>query len=217
MKGSHPRPADQCPFVLGHSISQVTSFMQLGMLWRQKWKQNTEKSGDSHAIIVRYFSIVWRKRKTIVEDFELVQNIFRRTTSSTYVWHPMHVVRLSCNSRTHIDEKIAQLLYDVARSLNVCHMTVVRYIYDYNNTCSPSLPAIPCLILHCLGCALNWLMHIVRVSHDLLKTIVWSTRNESTRDLRCVYDELVLRNCRRKIVRLSYDTHIIVYRKAFWR
>ena len=34
MKGSHPRPADRCPFVLGHSIIQVTSFMQLGMLWR---------------------------------------------------------------------------------------------------------------------------------------------------------------------------------------
>ena len=33
MKGSHPRPADRCPFVLGHSISQVMSFMQLGMLW----------------------------------------------------------------------------------------------------------------------------------------------------------------------------------------
>ena len=32
MKGSHPRPADRCPFVLRHSISQVTSFMQLGML-----------------------------------------------------------------------------------------------------------------------------------------------------------------------------------------
>ena len=29
MKGSHPRPADRCPFVLKHSISQVTSFMQL--------------------------------------------------------------------------------------------------------------------------------------------------------------------------------------------
>ena len=33
MKGSHPRPADRCPFVLGHSISQITSFMQLGRLW----------------------------------------------------------------------------------------------------------------------------------------------------------------------------------------
>ena len=32
MKGSHPRPADRCPFVLRHSISQVISFMQLGML-----------------------------------------------------------------------------------------------------------------------------------------------------------------------------------------
>ena len=32
MKGSHPRPADRCPFVLRHSIGQVTSFMQLGML-----------------------------------------------------------------------------------------------------------------------------------------------------------------------------------------
>ena len=29
MKGSHPRPADRCPLVLRHSISQVTSFMQL--------------------------------------------------------------------------------------------------------------------------------------------------------------------------------------------
>ena len=27
-----PRPADRCPFVLRHSISQVTYFMQLGML-----------------------------------------------------------------------------------------------------------------------------------------------------------------------------------------
>ena len=32
MKGSHPRPADRCPFVLRHSICQVTSVMQLGML-----------------------------------------------------------------------------------------------------------------------------------------------------------------------------------------
>ena len=32
MKGSHSRAADRCPFVLGHSLSQVTSFMQLGML-----------------------------------------------------------------------------------------------------------------------------------------------------------------------------------------
>ena len=31
MKGSHPRPADPCPFVLRHSISQVTSFMKLEM------------------------------------------------------------------------------------------------------------------------------------------------------------------------------------------
>ena len=35
MKGSHPRPADLCPFVLRHSISQVTNFMQLGVLWNQ--------------------------------------------------------------------------------------------------------------------------------------------------------------------------------------
>ena len=33
MKGSHSRVADRCPFVLRHSLSQVTSFMQLGMLW----------------------------------------------------------------------------------------------------------------------------------------------------------------------------------------
>ena len=32
MKGSHSRAADRCPFVLGHSLSQVTSVMQLGML-----------------------------------------------------------------------------------------------------------------------------------------------------------------------------------------
>ena len=32
MKGSHSRAADRCPFVLGHILSQVTYFMQLGML-----------------------------------------------------------------------------------------------------------------------------------------------------------------------------------------
>ena len=32
MKGSHSRAADQCPFVPGYSLSQVTSFMQLGIL-----------------------------------------------------------------------------------------------------------------------------------------------------------------------------------------
>ena len=33
MKDSRHRAADRCPFVLRHSLSQVTSFMQLGMLW----------------------------------------------------------------------------------------------------------------------------------------------------------------------------------------
>ena len=33
MKGSHSRAADRCPFVPRHSLSQVTFFMQLGMLW----------------------------------------------------------------------------------------------------------------------------------------------------------------------------------------
>ena len=32
MKGCHSRAADRCPFVVRHSVSQVTSFMQLGML-----------------------------------------------------------------------------------------------------------------------------------------------------------------------------------------
>ena len=32
-KGSHSRAADRCPFVPKHSLSQVTSFMQLWMLW----------------------------------------------------------------------------------------------------------------------------------------------------------------------------------------
>ena len=34
MKGSHPRAADRCPFVHRPYLSQVTSFMQLGMLCR---------------------------------------------------------------------------------------------------------------------------------------------------------------------------------------
>ena len=33
MKSSHSRAADRCPFVPRHSVSQVTSFMQLRMLW----------------------------------------------------------------------------------------------------------------------------------------------------------------------------------------
>ena len=32
MKGKHSRAADWCPFVPRHSLNQVTSFMQLGML-----------------------------------------------------------------------------------------------------------------------------------------------------------------------------------------
>ena len=40
MKGSHPRAADRCPFVLRHSLSQVSSFMHLGMLW---WVQLPER------------------------------------------------------------------------------------------------------------------------------------------------------------------------------
>ena len=46
MKGSHSRAADQCPFVLGHSSSQVTSFIQLGMLW-----ELTKISQRKHASI----------------------------------------------------------------------------------------------------------------------------------------------------------------------
>ena len=33
MKSSHSRAADRCPFVHRHSLNQVTSFMQSGMLW----------------------------------------------------------------------------------------------------------------------------------------------------------------------------------------
>ena len=36
MKGSHSRAADRCPFVPRHNLSQVTSFMQLGMLCLKK-------------------------------------------------------------------------------------------------------------------------------------------------------------------------------------
>ena len=41
MKGSHPRAADRCPFVLRHILSQVTSFMQLGMLWLEYFQNQT--------------------------------------------------------------------------------------------------------------------------------------------------------------------------------
>ena len=36
IKGSHSRAADWCPFVPRHRLIQVTSFMQLGMLWPTK-------------------------------------------------------------------------------------------------------------------------------------------------------------------------------------
>ena len=41
MKGSHPGPADRCPFVLRHSISHVTSFMHLGMLRARQTQAHT--------------------------------------------------------------------------------------------------------------------------------------------------------------------------------
>ena len=44
MKGNHSRAAHRCPFVPRHSLSQVTFFMQLGMLWEiflaRLWQQN---------------------------------------------------------------------------------------------------------------------------------------------------------------------------------
>ena len=44
MKGSHSRAADLCPCVLRRSLSQVSSFMQLGMLCR--WGQLTNSYKD---------------------------------------------------------------------------------------------------------------------------------------------------------------------------
>ena len=42
------------------------------------------------------------------------------------------------------------------------------------------------LIPNCLELLWYWLMHIIRLSHDLLKTIVWSTYEEPTTGLGCV-------------------------------
>ena len=57
MKGNHPRPADRCPFVLRHSISQVTSFMQLGMLCKRKIWGEKQEIIPSLFIFLRYFPV----------------------------------------------------------------------------------------------------------------------------------------------------------------
>ena len=65
MKGSHPRPADRCPFVLRHSISQVTSFMQLDMLW------DTAVVGNQQALPCGS-SMVTTGEKPVVDGFLVI-------------------------------------------------------------------------------------------------------------------------------------------------
>ena len=63
-----PLQADRCPFVPRHSLSQVTSFMQLGMLWPQRylpkavnaiqeWATRNGFRFTVHKCIVIYFTV----------------------------------------------------------------------------------------------------------------------------------------------------------------
>ena len=61
MKGSHSRAADRCPFVPRHSLSQVTSFMQLGLLWGSLLSIMTPNSlapGSDNSVISFIISIL---------------------------------------------------------------------------------------------------------------------------------------------------------------
>ena len=74
MKGSHPRPADRCPFVLRHSISQVTSFMQLGMLWKASplGKSNQMWSGLLFIGCYIFFGIVRYMLRSVVIPVKMI-------------------------------------------------------------------------------------------------------------------------------------------------
>ena len=85
MKGSHPRPADRCPFVLRHSISQVTSFMQLGMLCKHYFhKESRLQMGlriinfvDTTAISgVVWLSVLVYAHTHIYDNNEYYVNVF---------------------------------------------------------------------------------------------------------------------------------------------
>ena len=84
MKGSYPRPADWCPFVLRHSTSQVTSFMQLGMLWSCSQWSNWQYSGIvslQNSNIASVFVIL------LIIQFPGLAFTARRTVICRCLWH----------------------------------------------------------------------------------------------------------------------------------
>ena len=92
MKGSHHRPADQCPFVLRHSMSQVASFMQLGMLWIWRLHQ-------SYCAWRWYWCRTWCRRTHQVDRGKC----YAPTNGS-----PTVLVLISCNK---------EMLQDVAQAV----------------------------------------------------------------------------------------------------
>ena len=69
MRGSHSRAADWCPFVPRHSLSQVTSFMQLGMLW-QWWNMSVtpyQISAESTGFCVVVFSRLFNLHDNVIK------------------------------------------------------------------------------------------------------------------------------------------------------
>ena len=59
IKGNHSRAADRCPFVPRRSLSQVTSFMQLGMLWISAWIRNRMSNKVLDEITYPFPNSIW--------------------------------------------------------------------------------------------------------------------------------------------------------------
>ena len=77
MKGNHPRPTDRCPFVLRHSISQATSFMQLGMLCAVLLGSQEMPSADT--TWPRHLISLWKNLHFLGLSFRPASRIFWNT------------------------------------------------------------------------------------------------------------------------------------------
>ena len=79
MKGSYSRAADRCPFVPRHSLSQVTSFMQLGMLWWNGplvlWCHLTSPSTNFDEVNLKFAALVhitpWKWMNPFMPSFRI--------------------------------------------------------------------------------------------------------------------------------------------------
>ena len=100
MKGSHSRAADRCPFVPRHSLSQVTSFVQLGMLWFANagyWKYS--KLNAYYEVFGNPYSLEWQSHSwLIIPDRKMCANSEKHQKIRLLICYTVAVLSVICYS-----------------------------------------------------------------------------------------------------------------------